>query len=204
MKKVYRFFGGFLESQQRWLNRMADRGWRLTGVTRLSFTFEPCQAGEYRYAVEFVGEKSNADRLAYRQFLEEFGYRCFDKSINLNYSVGKVRVRPWAKGAGKVATSPGAFNREILIVEKRADGEPFALHTTNADRAAYYRRLRNMHMTCALAFAAAAAFTGWYVRIDESPVWGVYVFAALAVLFGIPVLPYAAKTYRYSRESVEE
>ena len=47
------------------------------------------------------------------------------KNINLNYSVGKVRWRPWAEIGGRIATNTTTFNRELLIVEKENDGKPF-------------------------------------------------------------------------------
>ena len=34
-KKCYRFFGGLLQTQERWLNKMAQRGYRLTTVGKL-------------------------------------------------------------------------------------------------------------------------------------------------------------------------
>ena len=49
--------------------------------------------------------------------LEEKGYKVFYKNINLNYSIGKVRWRPFAGKYGRIATSPGNFDKELLIVE---------------------------------------------------------------------------------------
>ncbi len=61
-----------------------------------------------------LGESS----IDYANFLEDMGYKVFFKNINLNYSVGKVRWRPWAERGGRIATNTTTFNREILIVEK--------------------------------------------------------------------------------------
>ena len=113
-RKYYRFFGGFLTAQERWLNKMADRGCR----------------------------KSKLSAAQYRSFLEDMGYRVFYKNINLNYSVGKVRLRPWAEKGGRIATNSTTFNRELFIVEKENDGRPFELHSTYEDRMQYYRNLR--------------------------------------------------------------
>ena len=68
------------------------------------------------------------------------GYSVFYKNINLNYSVGKVRWRPWAEIGGRIATNTTTFNRELLIVEKENDGKPFELHTSYEDRANYYSK----------------------------------------------------------------
>ena len=68
------------------------------------------------------------------QKIVDMGYKVFFKNINLNYSVGKVRLRPWAEMGGCIATNATTFNRELLIVEKSNDGKPFELHTSYADR----------------------------------------------------------------------
>lgn len=154
MKKYYHFFGGFLESQENWLNKMVSSGNRLVDSTKLSYTFAPCAPGEYQYRIEFIGQMSQEKAEEYRLFLEEMGYRVFYKNINLNYSVGKVRWRPWADKGGRIATNSTTFNRELFIVEKKNDGKPFLLHTTYIDTIAYYTTLRKIYLTYFLLFAA--------------------------------------------------
>ncbi|WP_018750576.1 hypothetical protein [Paenibacillus sanguinis] len=34
---------------------------------------------------------------------------------------GKLRWRPYGKGWGQIATSPGTFNKELLILEKKRE-----------------------------------------------------------------------------------
>ena len=46
-KTVWKFCFDFLEGQEKWLNRMAEKGWRLTGCGRASYTFEPAEPGAY-------------------------------------------------------------------------------------------------------------------------------------------------------------
>ena len=53
-KRVFRYFFDFLEGQERWLNEMASKGWRLVKCGQLYYEFEKCQENEYEYAVEFV------------------------------------------------------------------------------------------------------------------------------------------------------
>mgnify|MGYP000072607434 CR=1 FL=1 len=84
------------------------------------------------------------------------GYKVFYKNINLNYSVGKVRLRPWAERGGRIATNATTFNRELLIVEKDNDGKPFELHTSYEDKENYYRNLRNPWLLILLMFAIFA------------------------------------------------
>ena len=175
MKQCYRFFGGFLSAQERWLNRMAEKGYRLVHVGRLGYGFEPCPAKQVQYCVEFIGQKSRQDAAEYHDFLEEMGYRVFYKNLNLNYSIGKVRWRPWAEQGGQIATPFTTYNRELLIVEKENDGKPFALHTTYEDRAAYYRVLRRPYLCLFLLSALLGVVT-------KAWAWGIFAAACLVPL----------------------
>lgn len=156
-KTVWRFFGGFLDTQEQWLNAMAEQGWRLTENGRLTYRFTPCQPGAYQYAVEFVAHQSSTVSRDYQIFLEDLGYRVWRKNINLNLSFGKVRLRPYGEGRGKVAVSGGTYGQELFIVEKVSDGRPFTLHTTREDCAAYYKRQRGAYSTICLLWLAGAA-----------------------------------------------
>ena len=114
-KKCYRFFGGLLNAQANWLNQMSQKGYRLVRTGRMLYEFEKCNPDEMTYCVEFIGEKSKDNATDYANFLEDMGYKVFFKNINLNYSVGKVRLRPWAEMGGYIATNATTFNRELLI-----------------------------------------------------------------------------------------
>lgn len=141
-KKCYRYFGGLLVSQANWLNKMAEKGYRLVRTGKILYEFEECTPGQYQYCVEFIGQKSKESATDYASFLESFGYRVLYKNINLNWNVGKVVVRPWAETGGRLATNSTTFNRELLIVEKEADGKPFELHTSYEDKANYCRQMQ--------------------------------------------------------------
>ena len=90
-KKCYRFFGGLLNTQEKWLNKMSEKGYRLVRTGKLLYEFEKCKTDEVTYCVEFIGEKSKESSIDYANFLEDMGYTVFFKNINLNYSVGKAR-----------------------------------------------------------------------------------------------------------------
>ena len=109
---------------------------------KLLYEFEPCEAGKYRYYVEFVGHKSRAEADQYARFLEDCGYQVFFKNVNLDWNVGKVEVRPWAEKGGRLASNVTTYNRELLIVEKQNDGRPFELHTSYEDKARYLKDCR--------------------------------------------------------------
>ena len=89
-KKCYRYFGGLLNTQAKWLNKMAEKGYRLVRTGKLLYEFEKCKPDEVTYCVEFIGEKSKENATDYAVFLEDMGYKVFFKNINLNYSVGKA------------------------------------------------------------------------------------------------------------------
>lgn len=173
-KKCYLFFGGLLSLQSRWLNRMAAKGCRLVRTGKLLYEFEPCKPNEYEYCVEFIGGKSKQSAEDYKNFLRDIGYQVFYKNINLNYSIGKVRIRPWAEKGGRIATNSTTFNRELLIVEKVKDGKPFELHTTNEDQLQYLKQLRSPWLSFALIFMLC----------------GILMKSAIFVIFAlIPMLP---------------
>lgn len=140
-KKCYRFFGGLLNIQENWLNKMSKRGYRLVRTEKLLYEFENCDSEEYQYVVDFIGEKPQKDVNHYKKFLWDMGYNTFYKNINLNYSIGKVRFRLWTDKGDKIANNSNTFNKELLIVEKLNDGKPFSLYTTSDDKIHYYKKL---------------------------------------------------------------
>ena len=124
-KKCYRFFGNQLIAQEKWLNKMANKGYRLVKIGRMLYEFEKCEPEQMQYHVEFIGNEEPKKAREYCEFLEDMGYKVFYKNLNLNYSVGKMRLRPWAERGGRIATRTTTFDRELLIIEKENDGMPF-------------------------------------------------------------------------------
>lgn len=188
-KKLYRFFGGLLSAQENWLNKMSEKGYRLIRTGKLLYEFEECKPGQFQYCVEFIGQKSKENAQNYHDFLEEMGYSVFYKNINLNYSVGKVRWRPWAEKGGRIATNATTFNRELLIVEKENDGKPFALHTSYEDQESYYSSMRNAWLVSPLLFAIFAVVTRFVT------------FGILALIFLIPAVVYQMQIMKFRREA---
>ena len=193
-KKCYRFFGGLLNAQAKWLNKMSEKGYQLVRTGTLLYEFEKGKPDEVTYCVEFIGEKSKENATDYADFLEDMGYKVFFKNINLNYSVGKVRLRPWAERGGRIATNTTTFNREILIVEKSNDGKPFELHTSYADKEKYYRTLRNPWLFLLLLFALFAI-------IKHSIVLGIFslISAIPSILYQLQIIDVRQKAKTWEK-----
>lgn len=187
-KKFYRFYGGFLSAQEKWLNKMADKGFRLIGSGKLLYEFDTCQPKQYQYRIDFVGQKSKEGTADYRTFLEDMGYRIFYKNINLNYSMGKVRFRPWAEKGGRIAAKATTYNRELLIVEKENDGTPFELHTSYADKVDYYCNLRNPWLCLFLIFGLLGIMNN------------ALLFGSFSLLALIPTILYQVQVQQMKRE----
>ena len=79
-KKCYRYFGGLLNTQAKWLNKMAEKGYRLVRTGKLLYEFEKCKPDEVTYCIEFIGEKSKESSIDYANFLEDMGYKVFFKN----------------------------------------------------------------------------------------------------------------------------
>lgn len=171
-KKCYRFFCGLLTAQENWLNKMSEKGYRLVRTGKVLYEFEECKPNQVRYCIEFIGQKSKDNAKDYYNFLDDMGYKVFYKNINLNYSVGKVRWRPWAEKGGRIATNATTFGRELLIVEKENDGKPFELHTSYEDREKYYSNLCNPWVLIFLMFAILAF-------VNYSIILGVFALISL-------------------------
>jgi hypothetical protein len=203
-KTIFRYFFDFMEGQEKWLNNMAEKGYRLKKCGKMTYAFDACRPGEYEYAIEFVGDRSYAKAKDYRGYLEDMGFRTFTKNINLNFSFGKVKWRPYAKGMGQIATSPGGFNKELLIVEKKRDGRLLELHTDVRDKLDVYKAVSHAYLwTFLMAFALVAmTFIPNASSLSAVVLWVFRaVVAVVGVLFLIPAVRYALRASRLSDES---
>lgn len=203
-KTVFRYFFDFLDGQEKWLNSMAERGCRLKKCGKITYTFDVCKPGEYEYAVEFAGDKSYSKAEDYREYLEGMGFRTFTKNINLNFSYGKVRWRPYAKGMGQIATSPGGFNRELLIVEKKRDGKPFEMHTDVHDKLDAYKSVRRAYFWAVLIMfgLVAATFIPNMSTLSVAMTWVLRAaVAVVGILLIIPTVKYSLLVNRLRNEN---
>ncbi len=203
MKTYYRFFGAFLDAQEKFLNKKAEQGYRLIKTGKISYGFEKCAPSEYHYAVDFIADQSSSKANEYKNFLRDMGYKTFYKNINLNYSIGKVRWRPYAKGSGQIATNATTFNKELIIVEKKNNGNPFKLHTTTTDKVSYYKKLRDMwgSLICLVVFLAGML----YYQNQEIFTPEILSISIFLIFIAIPTLRYQYNVEKYKKLSqIEE
>lgn len=164
--RKFKLFMNPVEGQAHWLNEQAKNGWKLSKVGRLFYEFEPSNPGEYQYAVDYIGNKSNQERIKYEEFISEMNITYYEKPINLgHFSIGKVKYRPFADKGGKIATSRGMINRELLILEKKNDGEPFAIYSNITDKIEALKERRKPH----IYFIVFTLLMGLYIYYTRKP-----------------------------------
>jgi hypothetical protein len=147
MIKKFKIFLNPIEAQEKWLNEKAAEGLRLSKVGRFFYEFENCNTNQYQYAVDYIGNNSNANRKEYESFLDEVGIKYFEKPLNIGqFSIGKVKYRPYANKGGRVATSWGMINRELLILEKENNGKPFNIYSNVEDKIHALKERRKPHI----------------------------------------------------------
>lgn len=202
MKKTHvKYFIDFLASQENWLNKMAHSGWKLTKTSRLIYEFEDCNPGEYEYRVEFVAHMSNSEIKKYMNFIKESGYNVFIKNINLNYSVGKIRWRPWATGMGQISTSPGNYNKELLIIERKKESKPFELHTDLDDLIKYIKPIRNAHIFTTMLLIGLILTSYSWNTLNIISVITVIFLSILTLGFFLKSFKYSKMLFNYKKES---
>lgn len=203
-KIMFRYFFDFVDGQEKWLNKLAECGYQLKKCGKIAYVFDKCQPDEFEYKVEFVGHKSFPQAKEYRDYLEHMGYRTMTKNINLNFSVGKIRWRPYAVGRGMLATSPGGINKELLILEKKRDGRPFELHTDVSDKLERYRMVKRTYMWALFLMILLCALTwipnGASLSIEMILVFRI-LFITASILFAIPTAKYSFLVKRLKEES---
>ncbi|NLY45861.1 MAG: DUF2812 domain-containing protein [Tissierella sp.] len=133
--RKFRIFLNPIEGQEKWLNKKSKEGLKLSKVGKLFYEFKKCKPNQYQYAVDYIGNKSNTEREDYEGFLEDMEINYYEKPINLGqFSSGRVKYRPYANTGGKLATSGGMINRELLILEKKNNGKPFNIYDNVKDK----------------------------------------------------------------------
>ena len=196
--KKARYFAGFIDAQRNWLNKMASKGYRLVNCGRLIYEFETCEPSEYIYQIEYIGDKSKPEGKDYAAFLEDMGYKVFFKNVNLDFDIGNILWRKLADKGSKFADYQTVMERALLIVEKKDDGIPFELHTTNTDKANYYGKFLIPYFLLFLLFTVVGALSLADIKM-------MLMWYAVALVFLAGFFVYLIRYFRDKKRSgIEE
>lgn len=75
------------EKEERWLNEMAQEGWALKQAGFCTYTFEPCEPGEYIIRLEMIDNSP-----AFQSFMEELDAEAVGKCVNWAYFRRKAEL----------------------------------------------------------------------------------------------------------------
>lgn len=202
MKKKTKIRLSLLLLKENWLNKMAANGYRLKKVGSIFCTFEKCLSNEkYQYCLEFIAPKSCKEVKNYIDFLNELGYRTLTQGINLNYSILKIRWRPYGHKWGQLSTKPGTYGKEILIVERQSKNEPFVLHSTLSDKADYCKTLRNAWLSL---FIFCFFLSFWYTLCYPINFIKCLFLITISIFLFIPVCFYQKIIFEYKKKNITE
>ena len=152
--------------------------------------------------MDFVADKSYAKSKDYKAFLESMGYRTFYKNVNVGIFL-TAKWRPWGEGLGQIATAPGSYQKELIIVEKKKDGKPFELHTDLTDLLTLYRKIRTAYFWYAGGMFALSLML-WIYTVWMKSVYmalGAMLCGALGLLWLIPGLKTSKKVRKLKEEA---
>ena len=130
--------------QEKWLNKMAQRGLRLVSVNYTAYEFETCDPGQYEYHIEVVKGKTKEEILDRQRYLARRGIKSIPKSISNNRTVGNAKAHSIGSGESQVVIVPDLKLPELLILERTKDSKEFEIHADTAVRDKYYQRLRTI------------------------------------------------------------
>ncbi|NLJ75175.1 MAG: DUF2812 domain-containing protein [Firmicutes bacterium] len=194
--RKFRLFINPVEGRKKWLNEQASKGLRLKHAGRFLYTFEP-SAEPYEYDVQYIGYMANWDRKEYESFLQQLDFNYWTVSINVGkFAFGSVRLRPYARGVGKVATSPGMIGQELMILEKRSDGKPFDVFS---DEESVLESLQERQKPYLYTSALLAVFLWYIVFVLQDPTW-ILILPGLLLLYCLYFAVLLGKMIRKQRE----
>lgn len=147
MVTKFKIFLDPIKGREKYLNNMAEKGYRLVKSGAFFHQFIESEDKKYKYNVEYIGHLSNQERKNYIEFLDELGINSYSAPINMGkIAIGNVRFRPYADKGAMVATSMGMINREILISEKIDDGKVFETFSDDDDKIVSLKNMRKPYI----------------------------------------------------------
>ena len=99
---------------------------------------------------------------------------------------GKLHWNPAGEPGARISSERTNLDRELIIVERRAEAGEFRLYTTVEDELDVLRGMRRKHLYAALIFAAAGALAPALKLCTPAESLAFWVFAAIfAVLCAV-------------------
>lgn len=213
MIRKFMIFRHPIAAQERWLNEMSEKGYRLAKAGKLFYYFEESKPKKYNYAVQYTANMSLNDLNNYEEHLKDMNIRYIEKSGKLGkVSIGNIRWRPYADKGGKIATSGGMINKEFLILEKENDGKPFEIFTTLEDKIKALKTLRKPNISIAVfiaffLFLNAVNFSGYqysffeFKPFLENKTITIIILSILEIIFLLNILKFTYAIRKLKQES---
>lgn len=202
--RKYRYFIDFINHQENWLNKMAKKGYRLTGITRVSYDFEPCEFHDYTYVVQYVADKTREELSSYRSYLDDMNYVYYEKNMNIQNGY-RAKIRYNGKRL-HVATNPGLLNKELLIIEVPT-GHTLDIFTTAYECYKYYAIIRNIFAAISVSllfmtfFGRTKVEAFGHVYVNEQFLVVQLVCLCISIQFIISTIRFTYLTTYWRRES---
>lgn len=199
-----KFFLNPIRDIKNWLNGMADKGYRLVSVHGFLYRFEKANKKFY-YKTQFIGANPSQENQKYVNFYKEVdNYKVFRAPLNQGSIVfGKIRLRLYSRERGKIATSFGNFNKEILIVEVNKQ-DNIELLTDNFDIAVEYKDIRNAYLQGFLGTLCIFACIIWKISKSGMGFFMAFIVfvVCLLLIFLCMMIINTHKNYKfYSKEA---
>ena len=176
-----KFFMDPIGKIEPWLNEQSGKGYRLKKLFLCIYQFEKTEE-KITYTTLFIGANPNKENRQLISMLESFGSRTFRTPLNQgNLAFGKIKLRPYASGTAKIATSFDNYNKEILIVENSYD-RALPLLTTNRDISKQYHQIRNAYLQGLLVSIAFLLFIIWKVTQEGYTFYSYYGLPTISLL----------------------
>lgn len=184
-KRIYRYFGAMIELQEKWLNSMSAKGYRLTKCSKMYYDFEECEPNEYNYQIDLVIDRQPKELDNMIDQLKNNGYNVFSKNISLNTVIGMLFFKSPFSFVNKFLNSPDIINKELLIIETVNNSEKFDLSNSDKIKVKYYKTQRIAYISYLILWAFLLIVQFYKKQASKS-----IIFILLAIIFTIPILIY--------------
>ena len=177
-KFIFKYFFNFLGPQKKWLNEMAEKGYRLVEVSTFGYRFERCLKSEYIYEVIYRGYRRKEISIPYINRLLDSGYNVFIKGLNRTMSSEKLKLKHSLGEVYNPKFSPRDGYKDVLIIEKKNDGKTFEWISPKDNNLRVLKYMRAIALGLTILFIVL-----FFLGYSEKPA----LAAIFSILFFIPL-----------------